>query len=144
MRLAFADRDFWVGDDRYTDVPTGGLLDRDYLRARSALIARETAMCNPRLAGQPRSRNPQPSPGGEEEPAEPGHTTHFSIIDRWGNAVVMTSTLSRLVGHGHHCSRYGFLLNDSLGLFNQVPRATRRPETRARTTQPVASGRWAT
>jgi gamma-glutamyltranspeptidase / glutathione hydrolase len=35
MRLAFADRDFWVGDPRYTAVPTSGLLDRDYLRAEA-------------------------------------------------------------------------------------------------------------
>jgi gamma-glutamyltranspeptidase / glutathione hydrolase len=60
-----------------------------------------------------------------EEPTSPapGHTTHFSIIDRWGNAVVMTSTIRTSFGTGITVPGYGIVLNDSLGLFNQVPRA---------------------
>jgi gamma-glutamyltranspeptidase / glutathione hydrolase len=131
MRLAFADRDFWLGDDRYTNVPTSGLLESDYLRTRSALIDGETTMCNlpnvspltvapgnplPYVAVADMGEDPDPPPG-------PGHTTHFSIIDRWGNAVVMTSTIRTSFGTGITAPGYGFLLNDSLGLFNQVPRA---------------------
>jgi gamma-glutamyltranspeptidase/glutathione hydrolase len=131
MRLAFADRDFWIGDDRYTNVPTSGLLDPEYLRERSALISGETTMCNlpnvspltvapgdplPYVAVVDRGEDPDPPPG-------PGHTTHVSIIDRWGNAVVMTSTIRTSFGTGITVPGFGFLLNDSLGLFNQVPRA---------------------
>ena len=130
MRLAFADRDFWVGDDRYTNVPTSGLLDPEYLRARSALIGGETTMCNlpnvlpltvapgaplPYASVADMGEDPDPPPG-------PG-TTHLSIIDRWGNAVVMTSTIRTSFGTGITVPGFGFLLNDSLGLFNQVPRA---------------------
>jgi gamma-glutamyltranspeptidase / glutathione hydrolase len=130
MRLAFADRDFWLGDDRYTNVPTTGLLSPDYLRARSGLIGPETVMCNlpdiTPLTVAP--GNPLPYvalANGEEEiePPGPGHTTHVSIIDRWGNAVVMTSTIRTSFGTGITVPGYGFLLNDSLGLFNQKPKA---------------------
>jgi gamma-glutamyltranspeptidase/glutathione hydrolase len=132
MRLAFADRDFWLGDDRYTNVPAGGLLDPDYLRARSALIEGETVMCNlPNVLpltvapGNPLPYSELGEGEAEVEPAVPGHTTHFSIIDRWGNAVVMTSTIRSSFGTGITVPGYGFLLNDSLALFNMpvTPRA---------------------
>jgi Gamma-glutamyltranspeptidase len=130
MRLAFADRDFWLGDDRYTNVSTAGLLDPGYLSAPSALIRPETAMCNPSITVSIPPGNPLPyaqaGEAGEEidTPAPaPGHTTHFSIIDRWGNAVVITSTIRTSFGTGITVPGYGFLLNDSPGLFNQIPKA---------------------
>src|SRR5215211_7063778 len=131
MRLAFADRDLWVGDDRYTSVPTAALLSREYLRARSELIGPETVMCNlPNISpATVAPGNPLPYvalANGEDEvepPPGPGHTTHFSIIDRWGNAVVMTSTIRTSFGTGITVPGYGFVLNDSLGLFNQTPKA---------------------
>jgi gamma-glutamyltranspeptidase / glutathione hydrolase len=132
MRLAFADRDFWLGDDRFTNVPDAALLDPDYLRGRSALIERETVMCNlPNILpltvapGNPLPYAALVDAGAEVEPATPGHTTHFSIIDRWGNVVVMTSTIRSSFGTGITVPGYGFLLNDSLALFNMpvTPRA---------------------
>ena len=132
MRLAMADRDFWLGDERYTNVPESGLLDPDYLHARSALIDGAKAMCNlPNvLPLTPAPGNPLPfvqldSADAEVDPPAPGHTTHFSIIDRWGNAVVMTSTIRSSFGTGITVPGYGFLLNDSLALFNMpnTPRA---------------------
>jgi gamma-glutamyltranspeptidase/glutathione hydrolase len=123
MRLAFADRDFWVGDDRYTNVPAAGLLDREYLRARSSLIGRETVMCNPIGAGNPSPDLAAAPTGADLEADAMGHTTHFSIIDRWGNVVVMTSTLRDSFGTGITVPGYGILLNDSLGLFNKNPLA---------------------
>lgn len=127
MRLAFADRDFWLGDDRYTDVPAAGLLDQEYLRARSALIKPNTAMCGPGGVLPP-GKPPLPDSlmsdsATEFEDPIPGHTTHFSIIDRWGNAVVWTSTIRNSFGTGITVPGYGFLLNDSNGLFNPSPRA---------------------
>jgi gamma-glutamyltranspeptidase/glutathione hydrolase len=122
MRLAFADRDFWVGDPRFTDVPTGGLLDPGYLRARSSLIDPEKAMCNPVAPGEQLSASVAEA-AAEDEPAL-GHTTHFSIIDRWGNAVVMTTTLRDAFGSGIIVPGFGFLLNDTLGLFNLNPKAS--------------------
>lgn len=130
MRLAFADRDFWLGDERYTNVPEAALLSPAYLRERSALIQRETVMCNPSNTAFVPPGNPLPYAEPAEadldfEAAAPGHTTHFSIIDRWGNAVVTTSTIRSSFGTGITVPGYGFLLNDSLALFNMpvTPRA---------------------
>lgn len=130
MRLAFADRDFWLGDERYTNVPQTGLLNQSYLRGRSALIERETVMCNPSNTvfvppGNPLPYAEPPEADADFEAAAPGHTTHFSIIDRWGNAVVMTSTVRSSFGTGITVPGYGFVLNDSLALFNMpvTPRA---------------------
>jgi gamma-glutamyltranspeptidase / glutathione hydrolase len=128
MRLAFADRDFWLGDDRYTNVPAAGLVDPEYLRGRSALIGAETVMCNINNTvppGKPLPHTALPEAEADAEPAVPGHTTHFSIIDRWGNAVVMTSTIRSSFGTGITVPGYGFQLNDSLALFNMplTPRA---------------------
>jgi gamma-glutamyltranspeptidase/glutathione hydrolase len=56
-----------------------------------------------------------------------GHTTHFSVIDKWGNAVAMSSTLADTFGSGIMVPGYGFELNDSLTLFNLT--AKRDPTT---------------
>ena len=125
MRLAFADRDMWIGDERFTNVPASLLLNHDYLADRSQLIQRETVMCSPIAAGNPFAYGNMS--GTESTDEEVGHTTHFSIIDRWGNVVVMTSTLADAFGSGIMVPGYGFLLNDSLTLFNLTPR--RNPAT---------------
>jgi gamma-glutamyltranspeptidase / glutathione hydrolase len=121
MRLAFADRDMWIGDERYTNVPAALLLNHDYLADRSQLIGRETVMCSPVAPGDPFAYGDVS--GVESGEAESGHTSHFSVLDRWGNAVVMTSTLADGFGSGIMVPGYGFLLNDSLILFNLTPRA---------------------
>jgi gamma-glutamyltranspeptidase/glutathione hydrolase len=123
MRLAFADRDFWMGDDRFANVPATGLLNADYLRARSSLIEQETVMCNPVAPGNPVPYVDVAAAGEASEADTKGHTTHFSIIDRWGNVVLMTSTVRSSFGTGITVPGYGFVLNDSLGLFNQSPKA---------------------
>jgi gamma-glutamyltranspeptidase/glutathione hydrolase len=66
-------------------------------------------------AGNPLSF-PQPTPLAEAD-AEPGHTTHFSIIDKYGNVVSFTTTMADSFGSGIMVPGYGFLLNDSLKLF---------------------------
>jgi gamma-glutamyltranspeptidase/glutathione hydrolase len=121
VRLALADRDMWLGDERFSNVPTDALVSDAYVEQRSGLIGRETV-----LPGVPAPGNPfaaTAAPAAEADVPEGGHTTHFSIIDRWGNAVVMTSTLADAFGSGITVPGYGFLLNDSLTLFNLNPRA---------------------
>lgn len=120
MRLAFADRDMWIGDERFTNVPARLLLGDRYLADRSRLIHRETVMCSPIAPGDPFAYGDQSADDSAD--GESGHTTHFSIIDRWGNAVVMTSTLADAFGSGIMVPGYGFMLNDSLTLFNPTPR----------------------
>ena len=62
---------------------------------------------------------PKPSRTLEESP----HTTHFSIVDRWGNVVSVTSTIEYTWGSGITVPGYGFLLNNELTDFNFVPSA---------------------
>jgi gamma-glutamyltranspeptidase / glutathione hydrolase len=123
MRLAFADRAVWVGDDDAMPVPQAGLLNADYLATRSALIRPESRMDTPD-AGNPQawdtaSARPKPLPTRQESP----HTTHFSIVDRWGNLVSYTSTIEYTWGSGITVPGYGFLLNNELTDFNFVPSA---------------------
>jgi gamma-glutamyltranspeptidase/glutathione hydrolase len=120
MRLAFADRDLWIGDDDVVDVPTAGLLSDGYLTERSAQISVTGGRIPVALPGDPRPYDPAALTADDEEPT--GHTTHFSVIDKWGNAVSMTSTVADTFGSGIMVPGYGFELNDSLNLFNLTPK----------------------
>ena len=114
-RLAFADRDKYVADDRFVDVPVAGLLDPAYLRARSELIRPEVSMRKAQ-AGNP----PGVKVAYDDDPVDeiPG-TTQISIIDREGNAVSMTTTIEAFFGS--HLMVHGFLLNNELTDFNFLP-----------------------
>lgn len=123
MRLAFADRAVWIGDDDAAAVPIRGLLHPDYLAARSALISPDRRMDTPQ-AGDPtpwdvNAIRPAPSRTRAESP----HTTHFAIVDRWGNVVSYTTTIEATWGSGITVPGYGFLLNNELTDFNFVPAA---------------------
>lgn len=123
MRLGFADRAAWLGDGDTVSIPVGGLLHPAYLAQRAASIHPDRRMATPD-AGDPRpwqresfSIPPRTTRMREESP----HTTHFSIIDRWGNVVSYTSTIEHTWGSGITVPRYGFLLNNELTDFNFVP-----------------------
>ena len=124
MRLAFADRAVWIGDDDAAPVPRKGLLHPDYLASRSALIQPDSRIESAE-AGDPRPWDalpiqPTPSYARQESP----HTTHFSIVDRWGNVVSYTSTIEYTWGSGITVPGYGFLLNNELTDFNFSPSAS--------------------
>jgi gamma-glutamyltranspeptidase / glutathione hydrolase len=125
MRLAFADRAVWIGDEDTTPVPRKGLLHPEYLATRAALIQPDRRMQTPQ-AGDPlpwdqaANARPKHSIAPEESP----HTTHFSIVDRWGNVVSYTSTIEFTWGSGITVPGYGFLLNNQLTDFNFVPAAS--------------------
>jgi gamma-glutamyltranspeptidase/glutathione hydrolase len=119
MRVAFADRAVWIGDDDFVHVPTRGLLMPAYLATRERLIHADTRMTTP-VAGSPlpyaAARDARRS-----DPEKGLHTTHFSIIDRWGNIVSYTSTIENTWGSGILVPGYGFMLNNELTDFNFVP-----------------------
>ncbi len=123
LRLALADRDMWIGDDDVVHVPVQGLLSPDYLAQRSKLIHETTRIPEPTPAGDPFSYQPPDAVADEVDESAPGHTTHFSIIDKWGNVVSFTTTLTDAFGSGILVPGYGFLLNDGLANFNLTPRA---------------------
>ena len=106
-KLCFADRDAWLGDPKFADVPVAGLLSKDYAAQRARLVGdRASAEHRP---GSPEGRTPKVISLGEisrrlsesaeanlgiGEPTfaalEAGDTCHFDVIDRWGNVVSAT------------------------------------------------------
>jgi gamma-glutamyltranspeptidase / glutathione hydrolase len=72
-------------------------------------------------AGDPRPWHAHASAGAGEDPRESPHTTHFSVVDRWGNVVSYTSTIEHTWGSGITVPGYGFLLNNQLTDFDFVP-----------------------
>lgn len=129
MRLAFADRAVWMGDDDVVPVPERGLLNRDYVATRSAMISTTQRMATP-AAGNPlpydsamkgdRRTNLKAQPV-DDEAGRPSHTTHFSVVDKWGNVVSWTTTIEATWGTGILVPGYGFLLNNELTDFNFDP-----------------------
>jgi gamma-glutamyltranspeptidase/glutathione hydrolase len=119
-RLAFADRDRYVADDRFVNVPMAGLVEPGYLASRSQLIRPESSM-GKAAPGVPR---------GAVAHADGTHdyssgTSHISIIDGDGNAVSMTTTIESFFGA--RIMARGFLLNNQLTDFNFVPTDGSRP-----------------
>jgi len=115
MRLAFADRDWWIGDGAAFEPDALKLLDPAYLADRGASIDPAKRIPEPTLPGDPHAS------AIDDSVDELSHTTHFSIVDRFGNAVAMTTTLGNSFGSGIVVPGYGFALNDSLDLFNLEP-----------------------
>jgi len=113
-RLAFADRGAYVGDSDFVTVPVEGMLDEHYLLERAMTITDTDA--GPAEAGTPPGvfdpSTPDPS-------AKNSGTSHISIIDRYGNALSMTTTIESSFGNGVMVN--GFLLNNELTDFSFNP-----------------------
>jgi gamma-glutamyltranspeptidase/glutathione hydrolase len=111
-RLMYADRDRYVGDIG-ADVPIKGLLDPAYVDSRARLIG-ETA-------GPPPGFGSPPGAGirGPDKTVEPGGTSHYIIVDQWGNVVSITTTVESVFGSGRMVD--GFFLNNQLTDFSFSP-----------------------
>ena len=100
-RLAFADRNAYIGDSDYVDVPQHGLLDPAYAATRSCLIT-DHALSSPAAPGDPY----QPYSGCNSSARRSGtshegmHTNHLVTVDRWGNVVSYTNTIEQIAGSG--------------------------------------------
>jgi gamma-glutamyltranspeptidase/glutathione hydrolase len=110
MKLAFADRSKYLGDPDFVDVPVAGLISKDYAMKLQSKINTERA-----------------TPSDEVSPGTPGgykkgvDTTHFSVIDRNGNAVSNTYTLNFSYGTKLTVPGTGILLNDEMDDFSSKP-----------------------
>lgn len=113
-RLMYADRDRYVGDPEFVDVPVNGLLDPAYIAARAALIGTRADTPAP-APGQP----PGASARGEDHTGEPGGTSEIVIVDADGNVVSMTTTVESVFGSGRMVD--GFFLNNQLTDFSFSP-----------------------
>jgi gamma-glutamyltranspeptidase/glutathione hydrolase len=124
-RLAFADRNRYVADDEFARVPTAGLLDAAYLRARAGQIRPDRAMGEARPG---RLSDPlvlaQIGPLADQRQFEPVSTAHMVIVDDAGDIVSMTSSIER--AFGAQLMVKGFMLNSELTDFSFLPAAEGR------------------
>jgi len=115
--LAFADRNAYVGDPAFVDVPTQTLLSRPFARSRGCLIPAESALPTPTAAGDLSATSCGAStPTGQDDPGT--STSHLVTADRWGNVVSYTLTIEQTGGAGIVVPGRGFLLNNELTDFN--------------------------
>ncbi len=124
-RLAYADRDVYVADPDFVAVPAG-LTDRAYLRERSRLIRLDSSLGYAAPGTPPPIATEDHAAFGRGDALEMPSTSHISIVDRYGDAVAMTTTIedafgSRLMTAG------GFLLNNELTDFAFAPSEGGRP-----------------
>ena len=109
MKPAYADRSEWLGDPDVVDVPVGWLTSKAYAARLSAAIDPARA----RASAEVRPGRPAPGEGDQ--------TTHFSVVDRDGNAVSVTTTLNFSYGLGLVADGTGVLLNNQLDDFAAAP-----------------------
>jgi gamma-glutamyltranspeptidase / glutathione hydrolase len=105
-KRVFADRASYLGDPDFTEAPVAQLLEPAYLARRAAEVS-----------------TGRPSPTADVKPGLAQHhdTTHFSVIDRFGNAVSNTYTLNDDFGCGQVVTGAGFLLNNEMDDFSVKP-----------------------
>ncbi len=111
-RLAFADRNYFIGDPDFTYVPSNAMMSKEYLNSRTDLISFKSVI-GKYEAGNPLDANLVYSPDNSFD--KPG-TSHLSIVDRFGNIVSCTSTIES--GFGSRVMVRGFLLNNELTDFS--------------------------
>jgi gamma-glutamyltranspeptidase/glutathione hydrolase len=118
-RLAYADRNQYVGDPRYVHVPLAGLLSPAYAATRRCL-AKTTALSSPVAPGSPFA--PYKGCGGASSTAmaspEAHHTNNIVTVDSAGDIVAYTNTINFFGGSGQTVPGYGFLLNDEMTDFD--------------------------
>ena len=115
QRLAYADRELYLADSDYVTVPVAGLLEKNYLAERSALISADKSMTEV-TAGRPRGAPMALADG--DEPVEHG-TSHLAVVDGQGTMVSYTSTIESAFGSGLMVG--GYYLNNELTDFSRSP-----------------------
>ena len=124
IKVSKADIYRYVADPKFTTVPAAGLLSKPYAASRSALIDMAKAGAYPE-PGTPEGRPATSAPAGEKAFDEnydgEQHTTSFSIVDKFGNAIGVTPTLGGLFGNNVVVGNTGLLLNNGMRLGSTSP-----------------------
>ncbi len=120
-KLAYADRGMYMADSDFVDMPEG-LLNKSYLTDRAALIDPQKTMGKAQAGTPPWKEAKLRAPDLQPERAG---TSHFSIIDRYGNMVSITTTIES--GFGSRLMAGGFLLNNELTDFSFRPEKDGKP-----------------
>ena len=105
-RRAYADRNYFLGDPDFVDIPYDVLISDDYLQDRMSNFSFDEATLSSEVSH------------GEVEIVESDQTTHFSIVDSEGNAVSVTSTLNGGYGSKLYCAEVGIFLNNEMDDFS--------------------------
>lgn len=111
MRRAFADRAEHLGDPDFNpDMPIDKLMSKEFAKSRfENLDLTKASVSDSSQFGHPY--------GGD-------NTTHFSVVDRFGNAISLTYTLEHSYGSGMGSDKLGFIFNNEMGDFNPIPGVT--------------------
>ena len=105
-RRAYADRNYFLGDPDFIEIPIAKLLNETYLNQRMSTFSLNKATLSSDIAP------------GSIEFKESNQTTHYSIVDSFGNAVSVTTTLNDTFGSKLYCDSLGFFLNNQMDDFS--------------------------
>ncbi|MCI2229620.1 gamma-glutamyltransferase [Polaribacter sp. MSW13] len=108
-RRAYADRSFFLGDPDFVKIPLKTLISKEYTNGRMDNFSFDKATKSSDVAH------------GTIEMVESNETTHYSIVDQFGNAVSVTTTLNGAYGSKLYCADLGFFLNNEMDDFSSKP-----------------------
>lgn len=108
-RRAYADRSFFLGDPDFVKIPIKELMDGNYLKERMSTFNIEKATLSSDIKE------------GKIKYVESTETTHYSIVDSFGNAVSATTTINDGFGSKYYCDELGFFLNNEMDDFSAKP-----------------------
>jgi len=108
-RRAYADRSMYLGDPDFVNIPVSTLIDATYLQERMADVSLKKATLSSAVSH------------GDIQVIESDETTHYSIVDPFGNAIACTTTLNGAYGSKLYCSELGFFLNNEMDDFSSKP-----------------------
>jgi gamma-glutamyltranspeptidase/glutathione hydrolase len=108
-RRAYADRSFYLGDPDFVSIPSKKLISTDYLKGRMEQFSFEKATDSKSLSY------------GSIPGFESLETTHYSIVDPYGNAIAVTTTLNGAYGSKLYVDQLGFFLNNEMDDFSAKP-----------------------
>lgn len=108
-RRAYADRSFFLGDPDFVSIPIDTLISKTYTKNRMSNFSFDQATKSSDISY------------GNIEIVESNETTHYSIVDQYGNAVSVTTTLNSGFGSKLYCADLGFFLNNEMDDFSSKP-----------------------
>lgn len=108
-RRAYADRSYFLGDPDFVKIPLKALMADDYLKDRMSSFNLDKATLSSEIKQGTVNYN------------ESTETTHYSIVDSFGNAVAATTTLNDAYGSKYYCDELGFFLNNEMDDFSAKP-----------------------
>ncbi|NNK83550.1 MAG: gamma-glutamyltransferase [Flavobacteriaceae bacterium] len=108
-RRAYADRSYYLGDPDFVDIHIEKLISNNYLKERMSTFSFNEATSSSDVSH------------GNVSFVESMETTHYSIVDQYGNAIAATTTLNGAYGSKLYCSQLGFFLNNEMDDFSSKP-----------------------